>query len=63
VSIRLVEGTPTITKIDLPTVGMVPAVDEVAFVEHALTAKTNCPASRALRGVPEVNLTARLDGP
>lgn len=61
VTIRLVEGTPTITKIDLSTVGVVPGVDDVGFLEHALNAKANCPVSRALAGVPEVNLVATLE--
>ena len=61
VAIRLIEGTPTITKIDLTTVGVVPGVDEAAFVEQARNAKDNCPVSRALAGVPEVNLVATLD--
>jgi lipoyl-dependent peroxiredoxin len=63
VTIRLVDGTPTITRIDLATVGVVPGVEEVAFKEHALNAKANCPVSRALAGVPEVNLAASLDSP
>jgi hypothetical protein len=41
-------------------VGVIPGVDEVAFVEHALNATANCPVSPALR-VPEVNLVATLD--
>lgn len=61
VTIRLVDGTPTITKIDLATVGVVPGVDEATFVELASKAKATCPVSRALAGVPEVNLTATLD--
>jgi osmotically inducible protein OsmC len=47
VTIRLVDGTPTITKIDLKTMGVVPGIDEANFVEQA--------------GVPEVNLVATLD--
>src|SRR5580692_4323347 len=35
VTLRMVDGVPTITKIDLVTVGNVPGMDEVAFVEHA----------------------------
>ncbi|HWC37019.1 MAG TPA: OsmC family peroxiredoxin [Acidimicrobiales bacterium] len=61
VTIRPVDGTPTITKIDLTTVGVAPDVDEAAFTEHALNAKANCPVSRALAGVPEVNLAATLE--
>jgi lipoyl-dependent peroxiredoxin len=63
VTIRPVDGTPTITKIDLAAVGVVPGVNDAAFVEHARNAKANCPVSRALAGVPEVNLVARLDHP
>ncbi len=61
VTIRLVDGAPTITQIDLTTVGVVPGLEEGAFVEHAMSAKADCPVSRALAGVPEVNLVARLD--
>jgi lipoyl-dependent peroxiredoxin len=60
VTLRLVEGAPTITKIDLVTVGRVPGVDQAAFAEHARTAKEGCPVSRALAGVPEITLDARL---
>src|ERR1700689_4849316 len=52
VTLRPVDGAPTITKIDLVTVGRVPGLDEAAFVEHALTAKAGCPVSRALAGGP-----------
>jgi osmotically inducible protein OsmC len=62
VTLRLVEGTPTITKIALVTVGQVPGVDEAAFQEHAATAKAGCPVSRALAGVPEITLEASLAG-
>jgi osmotically inducible protein OsmC len=61
VTIRPVDGTPTITRIDLSTVGVVPDMDEVTFVEQALNAKANCPVSRALAGVPEVSLVAKLE--
>jgi osmotically inducible protein OsmC len=61
VTIRLVDGIPTITKIDLSTVGVVPGVDEMTFAERALNAKANCPVSRALAGVPEINLVSTLD--
>src|ERR1700736_3812425 len=48
VTLRPVDGTPTITKIALVTVGRVPGLDERAFVEHALSAKAGCPVSRTL---------------
>src|SRR2546425_7400313 len=35
VTLRPVDGTPTITKIALVTVGRVPGLDEAGFVEHA----------------------------
>ncbi len=61
VTLRLVEGAPTITKIDLVTVGRVPGVDEAAFAEQAAAAKAGCPVSRALAGVPEITLAATLE--
>jgi len=60
VTLRLVDGTPTITKIDLVTVGKVPGIDEAQFVEHAEAAKAGCPVSRALASVPEITLKASL---
>jgi osmotically inducible protein OsmC len=60
VTLRPVEGAPTITKIALTTVGRVSGIDEAAFKEHALTAKAGCPVSRALAGVPEITLEASL---
>ena len=60
VTLRLVEGKPTITKIDLVTVGRVPGVDQAKFTEHAQAAKAGCPVSRALTGVPEITLDASL---
>src|SRR5229473_6343412 len=50
VTLRRVDGTPTITKIALVTVGKVPGLDEAAFASHALAAKAGCPVSRALAG-------------
>jgi len=60
VTLRPVDGAPTITKIALVTVGRVPGLDEAAFIEHALAAKAGCPVSRALAGVPEIILEASL---
>jgi osmotically inducible protein OsmC len=61
VTLRLVDGTPTITKIDLVTSGVVPGIDQATFVQHAETAKAGCPVSRALSGVHEVTLSATLE--
>jgi lipoyl-dependent peroxiredoxin len=60
VTLRLVDGTPTITKIALITIGRVPGIDDTAFQEHAAAAKTGCPVSRALASVPEITLEASL---
>jgi len=60
VTLRPVDGVPTITKIALVTVGRVPGIDEAAFIEHAQGAKANCPVSRALASVPEITLEASL---
>jgi lipoyl-dependent peroxiredoxin len=60
VTLRLVDGAPTITKIALVTVGRVPGIDQAAFTEHALAAKADCPVSKALAGVPEITLDATL---
>ena len=48
-----------ITTIDLNTEAEVPGVDEKTFLEHAETAKKNCPVSQALTGV-DIKLNARL---
>jgi lipoyl-dependent peroxiredoxin len=49
-----------ITKIALAVEGSVPGMDDAAFQEAAKTAKENCPVSKALAGVPEITLDARL---
>jgi lipoyl-dependent peroxiredoxin len=60
VTLRPVDGVPTITRIDLVTEGQVPGIDEAAFIEHAQAAKAGCPVSRALASVPEITLEASL---
>jgi osmotically inducible protein OsmC len=60
VTLRRVDGAPTITNIALVTVGTVPGIDEATFKEHAAAAKAGCPESRALAGVPEITLEASL---
>jgi osmotically inducible protein OsmC len=62
VHLRNVDGVPTIQRIDLDTVGDVASIDEDHFREHAEEAKAGCPVSRALGGVEELALTARLAG-
>jgi osmotically inducible protein OsmC len=60
VTLRFVDGAPTITSINLTTVGDVPGIDEAAFKEAAEGAKAGCPVSRALAGVRDVTLDASL---
>jgi lipoyl-dependent peroxiredoxin len=60
VSLRFVDGAPTITTIALTTVGSVPGIDEATFQAAAQGAKEGCPVSRALAGVPDITLDASL---
>lgn len=60
VTLRFVDGAPTITSIALSTVGRVPGIDEATFRAAAEDAKHGCPVSRALDGVPEITLQASL---
>jgi lipoyl-dependent peroxiredoxin len=50
-----------ITKSVLDVVGRVPGMDASAFEQAAEQAKENCPVSKALAGVPEISVTARLE--
>jgi osmotically inducible protein OsmC len=60
VQLRNVDGLPTIARIELEAEGSVPGIDEDAFRGFAEKAKAGCPVSRALAGVPEIELSARL---
>jgi osmotically inducible protein OsmC len=60
VHLRNVDGAPTIAEIELEVVGKVPGLDADEFRRYAEQAKVNCPVSRALASVPEINLNARL---
>ncbi len=62
VTLRVVDGAPTITKIALTTVGKVPGLDDAAFQAAAQDAKENCPVSKALASVEEITLEATLEG-
>ena len=61
VTLRIVDGAPTITSSALRTVGRVPGIDEDAFRSAAEQAKAGCPVSRALAGIPEITLEASLE--
>jgi lipoyl-dependent peroxiredoxin len=60
VHLRQTDAGPAIQQIELETEGRVPGIDQAHFEEHAEEAKKGCPVSRALAGVEEINLTARL---
>jgi osmotically inducible protein OsmC len=60
VHLRQKEEGPTIQRIDLETEGRVPGIDEDQFAERAEEAKSGCLVSRALAGVEEMTVAARL---
>ena len=60
VHLRNVDGAPTIAQIELETEGDVPGLDEDGFKKFAEQAKADCPVSRALGGVGEMQVSARL---
>lgn len=62
VTLRPVDGAPTITAIALTVRGSVDGVSNDEFVEFAHDAKAGCPVSRALAGVPDITLDAALEG-
>ena len=61
VHLRNVDGAATIAQIDLDVEGRVPGIERQQFEEYAQQAKADCPVSRALAGVPQITLAARLD--
>jgi osmotically inducible protein OsmC len=56
-----VAGTSTVAKMRLETRGVVPGINQAAFQTAADGAKQNCPVSRALAGIPTVELVATLE--
>lgn len=60
VHLRFVDGAPTIARIDLVVEGRVPGITEEQFASLAQAAKEGCPVSRALAGVGEIVLDAKL---
>ena len=61
-AVRLVMkgGGFQIDRINLRLEANVPGIDEATFQKLAAGAKQDCPLSKALASVPEVNLTAVL---
>ena len=62
VTLKVVDGDPTITKAAISTVGKVPGIDAEHFAKHAQEAKEGCAVSRALAGVGEITLETDFDG-
>ena len=60
VTLRNVDGAPTLARVDLETTGQVPGLDLEQFQGYADQAVKDCPVSRALAGIPEMVVTARL---
>jgi lipoyl-dependent peroxiredoxin len=60
VQLRNLDGVPTLARITLDTEGRVTGIDERQFQAYADEAKRVCPVSRALAGIPEIVLTAKL---
>ncbi|GAY11317.1 OsmC family peroxiredoxin [Pseudonocardia sp. N23] len=60
VTLQIVDEKPTITKIALDTVGVVPGLSSEEFATFAEDAKAACLVTRALSGVGTVTLKAEL---
>jgi osmotically inducible protein OsmC len=61
VHLRNNDGAISLSRIELNTAGHVAGLSEAEFQRHAAEAKANCPISRALAGVPEITLSAKLE--
>jgi lipoyl-dependent peroxiredoxin len=62
VRLRNVDGLPTIDDIELETEADVPGIEDAQFQELAEAAKAGCVVSRALAGVKNIGLSAKLAG-
>jgi osmotically inducible protein OsmC len=51
-----------ITRMRLEVRGEVPGLDQAAFQAAAEKAKVGCPVSQALKGIPQIELDAKLGG-
>ena len=52
---------PRVTRMQLVVRAKVPGIDQAAFAKAAEEAKTGCPVSNALSGIPTVELDAQLE--
>jgi osmotically inducible protein OsmC len=60
VHLRNIEGAPTLVRLDMDTVANVSGIDETELQDYAERAKTGCPVARALAGIPDIVVTAKL---
>src|SRR6266704_2328256 len=60
-TMEMVGGAPQITKMELNVRGRVPGLDQAGFQKAAEEAKRGCPVSKALAGIPQVTLDAKLE--
>jgi osmotically inducible protein OsmC len=60
VHLRTSDAGPAISQIDLITEGHVSGIDQAQFEDYAGQAKAGCPVSKALAGVGEITLDAKL---
>jgi osmotically inducible protein OsmC len=58
--LEMVDGNPTITKVELTTVGKVPGIDADTFTQFAEKAKDGCPVSKLFAGA-EITLDASFE--
>lgn len=61
VSVKIVDGQPTITTSALTTTVKAPGADEAKVREAADGAKAGCPVSRALAGVKDITLDLTVE--
>jgi osmotically inducible protein OsmC len=61
VHLRNRDGEISLSRIDLDTIGQVPGLAETELQRYSGEAKTSCPVSRALAGVPEITMSAKLE--
>jgi osmotically inducible protein OsmC len=61
VTIRNVDGAPTITQIDLVTNAKIPGLDDETFQKTAQETREVCIISRALAGVGNITVEATLE--
>jgi osmotically inducible protein OsmC len=60
-TLEMVDGAPKITKMELKTRGRVAGLDQAGFQKAAEEAKRGCPVSKALAGIPQITLDAKLE--